>query len=107
MGIKGDKSNHETALNTEVLLAKLEPIDGITSKKMFGGHGIFHNDKMFGIVDSKGQYYIKADDSMIAEYESKGSHRHGKMPYYSIPDDVISNHDLLINWVNKSIMNSK
>lgn len=107
MGIKGDKSNQESALNTEVILAKLEPLGDIMSKKMFGGHGIFHQDKMFGMVDSKGQYYFKTNETMIEEYDSKGSQKHSKMPYYSIPNTVLNDHDLLLSWANKSIEASK
>ena len=54
MGVKGDKMKQDSVLATELLLEKLARINGISSKKMFGGHGIFHDGKMFGMVDSKG-----------------------------------------------------
>jgi len=73
MGEKGNKQNQESVLTAELLLEKLSQIGGITSKKMFGGYGIFHEGKMFGIVDAKGQSYLKADDSNRTDYEASGS----------------------------------
>jgi len=54
MGVKGDKTSQDSVLAAELLVEKLISIGSITSKKMFGGHGIFHEGKMFAIVDSKG-----------------------------------------------------
>ena len=62
MGQKGDKLTQESGLSAEELARHLNPIGGITSKKMFGGHGIFHEGKMFCIVDSKGNSFMKVDE---------------------------------------------
>lgn len=63
MGEKGSKLSRDSTLMAELLRDKLEPIGGITIKKMFGGHGVFHEGKMFGIVDYKGQCYFKANET--------------------------------------------
>jgi DNA transformation protein len=103
MGQKGDKLTKESTLSAELFVEKLSSINGISSRKMFGGHGIFHNNKMFGIVDSKGKYFLKADDSNKAMFEANNADKHSKMPYYSIPDEVMNNQEKLIEWVKKSI----
>ncbi len=103
MGNKGDKMKQESVLAAELLVTKLESIGGITSKKMFGGHGVFHDGKMFGIVDSAGSIFLKTDDTTKLEFEKRGSIKHGKMPYYLIPEDIINNADLLIEWSKKAI----
>ena len=54
MGVKGIKRTQEADLTCTLLIERLSLIPGITSKKMFGGYGIFHDSKMFGIIDSKG-----------------------------------------------------
>ena len=95
MGAKGDKMTNDAVLATEHLVQKLESMGAVTAKKMFGGHGVFHEGKMFGIVDSKGTAYLKADDTILEIFEKAGAHKHGKMPYYSIPDTVLKNHELL------------
>ena len=103
MGEKGNKLSQDSALTAELLLEKLSHIGGITSKKMFGGYGIFHEGKMFGIVDAKGQGYLKADDSNRTDFEASGSDKHSRMPYYSIPGEIFDDSENLVTWAKKSI----
>jgi len=103
MGEKGNKQSQDSMLTAELLLEKLSQIGGITSKKMFGGYGIFHEAKMFGIVDAKGQSYLKADDSNRTDFEASGSDKHSRMPYYSIPGEVFDDPEALVEWARKSI----
>jgi len=107
MGEKGRELSQESVLTAELFMEKLSQIGGITSKKMFGGHGIFHEGKMFGIVDSKGQSYLKADDSNWTDFEAFSSHKHSRMPYLSIPEKVFNDPETLITWAKKSIDISK
>lgn len=107
MGTKGDKNTQDSNLMVNLLLAKLEPIGGITSKRMFGGHGIFHDGKMFGMVDSKGNCYLKAGDANKATFEAKDWPKHSKMPYYAIPPEVIEDASTLSNWAESSIQVTK
>ena len=107
MGTKGDKMSSDSGRSAELLLAKLEPITGITSRKMFGGHGIFHNDTMFGIIDSKGVVFLKANDSNKAQFEQRGGHKHSRMPYFSVPEEILNNHEELLKWSRQSIDLSK
>ncbi len=107
MGIKGDKSTPEGQLSAELLIERLTPIGGITAKKMFGGHGIFHEGKMFCIVDSKGQSFLRMNDTTRSEYEAAGAHQHSRMPYFSIPESVQHHPETLIEWAKKAIAISK
>lgn len=107
MGIKGSKVGQQSVLSAELMAEKLISIKGITMKKMFGGHGIFHDGKMFGMIDSKGQSFLKADDSIKADFEAKGANQHSRMPYFSIPQDILENQNELVNWAKKSIEISK
>ena len=107
MGTKGAKLNQESILSAELLSKKLSAIEGITMKKMFGGHGVFHDDKMFGMVDSKGNYLLKVDETNKADFELKGSVKHSRMPYYEIPTEIFDNQDDLVNWARKAINASK
>ncbi|WP_436517586.1 TfoX/Sxy family protein [Ekhidna sp. To15] len=80
MGQTGDKHSNEAQLTAELFLEKLSLIQGVTSKKMFGGHGFFHEGQMFGMVDSKGKIALKATGDLEQEYLKKGSSKHGKCP---------------------------
>lgn len=106
MGQKGDKYTGEAQLSADLLIEKLGSISGITSKKMFGGHGFFHDGKMFGIIDSKGQAFLKTNESTKVKFEASGSNSHAKMPYHSIPEGIFQSEEL-IDWVNESILISK
>ena len=107
MGIKGDKMSKDSEISAEVLLDKLADIEGISSKKMFGGHGIFHDGKMFGLIDSKGRAFFKAEGENKESYLKKGAEQHSRMPYYSIPQNVFEDQQVLAEWANHAIKASK
>ena len=62
MGTKSAKLNRKAIVCAELLTKKLNAIEGLTMKKMLGGHDVFHDPKMFGIADSEGNYYFKANN---------------------------------------------
>ncbi len=107
MGIKGDKLTHHSVTAAEELVNKLNSIGGITNKRMFGGFGIFHKEKMFALLDSEGQCFLKANETNKSDFEEKDSFQHIRMPYFSIPDEVIDNREILIEWAKRSIAISK
>ena len=102
MGQKGAKYGQDVQKAVDSLLEKLSSIEGLSSKKMFGGQGIFFEGKMFGLVDSKGQIAFKVNESLEKEYLNMGSVKHGKMPYYSVPDSIFDSSSLVV-WAQKSI----
>ncbi len=87
----------------DLLAERLKAIGDISLKKMFGGHGIFHKAKMFGIIDSKGRPYFKVNDSNAVDFEKSGAMKHGKMPYFSIPDSVLKDQKKLLEWATKAL----
>ena len=107
MGVKGDKLTGAASISAEELEAKLGHIDGITTKKMFGGYGIFHDSKMFGLINSRGEGFLKVSEATQQKFEAAGSHRHSKMPYFSIPEAVFADHDQLSAWAQEAIEGSK
>ena len=46
--------------------------DGVSSRAMFGGYGIFHYDKMFALIAGS-RLYFKVGDSNIGSFERAGS----------------------------------
>lgn len=86
MGEKGAKLTPESTAAAEALVAEFAVLGDITSRRMFGGHGIFCDRVMFALVDSAGQAFVRVDDELHAELEAEGSTSHGRMPYMSIPD---------------------
>lgn len=107
MGNKGDKNTGAAQKAASALVAELSSITGITSKNMFGGCGIFHESTMFGIIDSTGTPFLKINDDFKSDFEGRGAQKHSRMPYYSIPDEILDNNEMLINWAKRSIEISK
>jgi DNA transformation protein len=87
----------------ELLIEKLNTLGDITYKKMFGEYGIFHEGKMFCLVDAAGQGYLKMDKENANLLIEIGGIKHKKMPYFSIPQEIFNDHKKLIQFANKSI----
>jgi DNA transformation protein len=107
MGERGAKNTAAAEIIVKSLLDDLQEIDGLSSKKMFGGFGLFHADKMFGIVDSQGTPFLKINKELQSDFEDRGGHQHSRMPYYSIPEDILHKKENLLEWARRSISISK
>lgn len=86
-------------------------ISGITARAMFGGHGLYKNGLIFGILVS-GEIYFKVDDALQKKYEALGSKpftydRHGKlcaMKYWVVPASILADREQLAEWVSWSCL---
>lgn len=103
MGTKGDRRSAAADEQAAALVEDWGSLGPVTSKKMFGGFGIFHDGTMFAIVDSGGGIFLKADERSIAEHESAGGTKHGRMPYWSLPDAVGVADDEGHRWARRAI----
>ena len=88
-------------------VAALAPVADITTKKMFGGYGIFGNGVMFAMVTSAAELHLRAGPDHQARYEAAGSHRHGRMPYWSVPSAVTEDLDTLVAWATDALATSQ
>jgi DNA transformation protein len=94
------------------VLEQLEPIGAITSKRMFGGVGLYAGDLFFALVAGD-VLYLKVDDSMRGALESAGARPFqpypdrprggGSMQYFSVPAAVLEDGDALIAWATRSV----
>ena len=107
MGEKGEKMMSESSKSAEDLQKRLSNLGDIRVRKMFGGHGIFVEDKMFALIDSKGRVFFKVNDTNLSRFENAGSEKHVRMPYYSVPKEVLRDDDLLQEWARTSIKIAK
>lgn len=103
MGIKGNKATARGAEFADALVPRLGALGDVTTKKMFGGHGIFQAGKMFGLVTSGAELFLKADDSNRARFTKAKSPQHGKMPYFQVPEAVLKSDKKLIEWAEDSV----
>jgi DNA transformation protein len=82
---------------------------GVTSRGMFGGVGLYHDDLFFGII-ARDVLYLKVDDVNRPDYEDAGSSpfrpypdRAGTMEYFAVPVEILESATDLVRWAAKSI----
>jgi DNA transformation protein len=78
------------------------PID---TRRMFGGHGVYHDGLMFGLV-ADGVLYLKADTEIAGKFSEHGLEQFEyvkkgkamKMSYFRAPDDIYDDPSLAKDW---------
>ncbi len=100
MGEKGAKHTAETAALADDVLIRLGPLGDVTAKRMFGGYGIFESGVMFAIISPDARLFLRADDSTVAAYHDAGSEKHGRMPYYEIPEAIAEDDTATLAWAS-------
>jgi DNA transformation protein len=103
MGEKGAKLSLDAADVCDQVVRDLTPLGDVSSRKMFGGYGIFESAAMFALIDSNGQVFLKVDDSNLERFENAGAEKHGRMPYYQVSQEVLENAEQLHDWARPSI----
>ncbi len=90
------------------ILDQLAPLGVLTSRKMFGGVGLYANNLFFALIDDD-VLYLKGDDALKIDFEAAGSNAfdpfgEGKpMAYWSAPADALDDGDLLVAWARRSV----
>lgn len=77
----------------------------ISARKMFGGHGIYHDGLMFGLVADE-VLYLKTDSQSLPLFEENGLQafefeKDGKvmkMSYYEAPEEIYDDSELASHW---------
>lgn len=87
-------------------------IEGITSKKMFGGYGLYLDGVVFAIITSDCQLYFKVDDDLKKRFQAYDSHPFVfsgykgrdpvEMAYWTLPEEIMENREELLGWIEDS-----
>jgi len=90
-------------------LGELGRVFPVTSRKMFGGVGIYADGFFFALMDDD-TLYLKVDDSNRADFEARGlgpfqpfGEGGETMQYYPVPEDVLEAPDALRLWADKAL----
>jgi DNA transformation protein len=96
----------------EFVLEQLDPVGPITSKRMFGGVGLYAGDLFFALIAGD-VLYLKGDAATRAAREKAGAHPFrpypgrpkgkGKKQYYSVPPAILEDGDALLAWAKEAI----
>lgn len=87
----------------------MQSIGPVTAKGMFGGHGVFLDGLMFGLV-ADSVLYLKVDGETKDDFESRGldaftyakKGKEFKMSYYQAPEEVLEDADEMSLWAKKA-----
>lgn len=87
----------------------LSDLGNITYRLMFGGYGIYVDERIVGIADD-GVLYLKADDENRPVFEAAGMEpfrpfpdRDTTMSYYRAPDEAMDDRDRLVELARTSL----
>ena len=91
------------------VLDQLSGLGEVTSRRMFGGIGLYCGGDFFGII-ARDELYLKVDDGTRGVFEAAGCHpfkpyadRPVTMQYYAVPVDVLESAPELLAWARKAV----
>jgi DNA transformation protein and related proteins len=92
------------------LLEQLQRVPRVTSRRMFGGVGVYSDGIFFAIIDDD-VLYLKVDDSNRGDFEQRGMRPFCPYPdqpdkamgYFAVPADVLEDEEDLAAWSRKAV----
>ena len=101
-------SNEEKEFVTYVV-DLMQSIGPVRAKSMFGGHGIFLEGLMFGLI-ADSVLYLKVDKETEIEFKARGLEaftynkkgKEFKMSYYQAPEEALEDVEEMNSWANKA-----
>lgn len=91
------------------VIEMMQTVGPVSAKSMFGGHGVFLDGLMFGLI-ADSVLYLKVDkksekdfiecDLEVFTYVKKG--KHFKMSYYQAPEETLENGEIMNVWANNA-----
>lgn len=92
------------------VLDQLAGLGGVSSKRMFGGAGLYSDEFFFGLI-ADDVLYLRVDDSNRSDYAERGMRQfkpyadrpHLSMNYYETPAEVLENTGELEKWARRSV----
>ncbi len=104
------------AVSEDQIAHALELFEGVgpmTTRKMFGGLGIYSDGEIFAVLMSDGVLKLKGAGDMVAVFEEEGwerwtyrregSDKVTAMPYWTVPDALLDDADAASGWARRAI----
>ena len=94
----------------DYVLEQLTGLGDVSSRRMFGGVGLYNGELFFGLIDND-TLFFKVDDSNRSDYVARGMEAFRPFPdkpdhsmsYFEVPADVLEERDELTAWARKSV----
>jgi DNA transformation protein len=92
------------------VLEQLAGLPRVTSRRMFGGIGLYSDGLFFGLIDND-TLFFKVNDSNRGDYLARNMAAFRPFPdkpdlsmsYFTVPADALEDRDVLAVWARKSI----
>ena len=89
---------------------QLRGLGGVSSRRMFGGAGLYCDEFFFALIDDD-TLYLRVDDANRADFTARGMGQfrpypdspHLSMSYYETPVDVLEDAAALVAWARRSV----
>jgi DNA transformation protein len=91
----------------DLIVELMEPLGGVSIRRMFGGRGVFKDGLMFALLSSRGVFYFKADEKTAPDFEREGCEQFSAvmkgrgptaMPYWRAPERLFDEPDEFVKW---------
>lgn len=95
----------------DFVLDQLSNLPGLICRKMFGGYGLYHRDRFFGIL-YKGRLYFKTHTRSREKYLAydmspfRPNETQTLRTYYEVPPDLLEDAELLTRWAQEACRSS-
>ncbi|HEY2275221.1 MAG TPA: TfoX/Sxy family protein [Steroidobacteraceae bacterium] len=92
------------------VLEQLSQLGDVSSRRMFGGVGLYSEEFFFGLI-AEDRLYLRVDDSNRDEYTARGAapfrpyadRPQLSMSYYEVPPEVLDDARQLVEWARRSV----
>src|SRR5438105_1918983 len=89
---------------------QLSGLGGVSSRRMFGGAGLYCDEFFFALIDND-TLYLRVNDDNRADYTARGMSQFRpyadrpelSMSYYEAPADVLEDPAQLVSWARRSV----
>ena len=97
-------------MDADAIRDLFEPLGVVDTRRMFGGHGIYLNGRIFAL-EIGGEIYIKAGESIADRFRAAGSRpfsyaRNGRtatMGYWTLPETAVDDPEEASRWARVSL----
>ncbi len=94
-------------------LELFEGVGHLTTRKMFGGLGIYSEGTIFAVILSDGTLKLKGAGDMVEvferedwerwTYQREGSDKVASMPYWTLPDALLDDPEAASDWARRAL----
>ena len=89
---------------------QLSGLGGVSSRRMFGGAGLYCDEFFFALIDDD-TLYLRVNDANRADFTTRGMGQFRpyaerpelSMSYYKTPADVLEDPAQLVSWARRSV----